>query len=364
MVGGPHDPPARAHSHPLSLPDRLIPHERGTRGGGRPCPRRRGRHQRLRWGEGRGDGHPPRWHPRHGGDVRRQRVRRRHGRRSSTTATTRRGAGTRRARSQSAGNHEYHTSGATRLLRLLRRGRGRRRDRAGTATTWARWHIVVLNSNCSDVGCGPNSAQVKWLRADLAAHAGDHVIAYWHHPRFSSGEHGNDDTVQPFWDALYAAGADIVLNGHDHDYERFAPQTPSGQADAAARDPRVRGGHRRARASSARFDREEQPGVRGGVRRAQADAPRELVRLEVRADRRGVVHGQRDGHAARLANEGVQGRLRHVGGPTPPGGEPCRLPPPLHGRRCRAWPRPPHVHQVQALGRPRHRGPGRAAGCG
>jgi hypothetical protein len=93
--------------------------------------------------------------------------------------------------------------------------------------------MVVLNSNCDDVGCGSNSAQVKWLRADLGAHAGDHVIAYWHHPRFSSGEHGNDDSVQPFWDALYAAGADIVLNGHDHDYERFAPQTPSGQADSA-----------------------------------------------------------------------------------------------------------------------------------
>ena len=78
---------------------------------------------------------------------------------------------------------------------------------------------------------------------------GDHVIAYWHHPRFSSGEHGNDDTVQPFWDALYAAGADIVLNGHDHDYERFAPQTPSGQADSAHGIREFVVGHRRARAS-------------------------------------------------------------------------------------------------------------------
>jgi hypothetical protein len=55
----------------------------------------------------------------------------------------------------------------------------------------------------------------------------------WHQPRFSSGQHGNDRAVAPFWDALYAGGADLVLNGHDHDYERFAPQDPDGQADAA-----------------------------------------------------------------------------------------------------------------------------------
>ena len=59
------------------------------------------------------------------------------------------------------------------------------------------------------------------------------VLAYWHHPRFSSGQHGNDAEVAPLWDALYAAGADVIINGHDHDYERFAPQTPGGAADPA-----------------------------------------------------------------------------------------------------------------------------------
>ena len=58
-------------------------------------------------------------------------------------------------------------------------------------------------------------------------------MAIWHHPRFSSGEHGNDASVWPFWDALYEAGADVVVNGHDHDYERFGPQDPAGREDKA-----------------------------------------------------------------------------------------------------------------------------------
>jgi acid phosphatase type 7 len=97
------------------------------------------------------------------------------------------------------------------------------------------WHIVVLNSNCSQVGgCGAGSPQETWLRADLAAHPAECTLAYWHHPRFSSGQHGNVAAVDPFWRALYEAGADVVLSGHDHHYERFAPQNPSGQADPAA----------------------------------------------------------------------------------------------------------------------------------
>ena len=94
------------------------------------------------------------------------------------------------------------------------------------------WHLIALNSNCSQAGgCGAGSPQETWLRSDLAAHPAACTLAYWHHPRFSSGEHGNTSSVTPLWDALYAAGADLVLNGHDHDYERFAPQTPGGAAD-------------------------------------------------------------------------------------------------------------------------------------
>jgi len=95
------------------------------------------------------------------------------------------------------------------------------------------WHIIVLNSNCSEISCAAGSPQEQWLRADLAAHPGRCTLAYWHHPRFSSGAHGDDIKLRPFWQALYEAGAEAVLNGHDHDYERFAPQNPDGLADPA-----------------------------------------------------------------------------------------------------------------------------------
>ena len=69
---------------------------------------------------------------------------------------------------------------------------------------------------------------MKWLRRDLASNPARCTLAYWHSPLFSSGAHGNDSTVRPLWRALFAAGADVVVNGHDHDYERFAPLEPDG----------------------------------------------------------------------------------------------------------------------------------------
>ena len=96
------------------------------------------------------------------------------------------------------------------------------------------WHIVVLNSNCEAVGCMTGGTQEKWLREDLAAHATACTLAYWHHPRFSSGTtHGPTPAVQPLWTALYDAGADVVLSGHEHNYERFAPLDPTGKPDDA-----------------------------------------------------------------------------------------------------------------------------------
>ena len=90
----------------------------------------------------------------------------------------------------------------------------------------------MINSNCSQVGgCTAGSPQEQWLRDDLRAHPADCTLAYWHHPRFSSGEHGNTVAMQPIWQALYDSGAELVINGHDHDYERFAPQDPTGVAD-------------------------------------------------------------------------------------------------------------------------------------
>ena len=86
------------------------------------------------------------------------------------------------------------------------------------------WHVIVLNSDCAGVGgCGDGSPQLAWLQADLRAHPAACTLAYWHHPRYSSGEHGNDPRTEPLWQALAGAGADLVLSGHDHDYERLAP---------------------------------------------------------------------------------------------------------------------------------------------
>ena len=133
-----------------------------------------------------------------------------------------------------AGNHDYETKGAAGYLGYF--------GSAATSSdgqTWysydlGRWHVIVLDANCTEVevgGCGPESPQGQWLAADLAASKARCTVAIWHQPRFSSGVHGNDLAVTPFWDALYAAGVDVVINGHDHDYERFKPQTPTGATD-------------------------------------------------------------------------------------------------------------------------------------
>ena len=93
------------------------------------------------------------------------------------------------------------------------------------------WHIVVLNSNCRFDPCRPGSPQETWLRTDLAQHRAKCTLAYFHHPLFSSTRGTATPAVQPLWQDLYAAGADVVLNGHAHNYQRFAPQTPLGAAD-------------------------------------------------------------------------------------------------------------------------------------
>ena len=86
------------------------------------------------------------------------------------------------------------------------------------------WHVIALNSNCAKVGgCGKNSPQGKWLASDLAADESRCSLAFWHFPRFSSGHHGNTEALSAIWELLDDAGVDVVLAGHDHEYERFAP---------------------------------------------------------------------------------------------------------------------------------------------
>jgi hypothetical protein len=95
------------------------------------------------------------------------------------------------------------------------------------------WHVIALNSNCSNAGgCSPTTPQGRWLAADLAAHPNACTLAYWHIPLFSSGGRAASNS-STMWTALYNAGADVVLNGHDHIYERFAPQTAAGVRDDA-----------------------------------------------------------------------------------------------------------------------------------
>ena len=132
------------------------------------------------------------------------------------------------------GNHEYGTAGALGYFSYYGAAAG---DPAKGYYSFnlGSWHLVALNSNCAAAGgCGAGSAQVQWLRVDLAANPAQCTLAYWHHPRFSSGStHGSDATYTAFWQALYDANADVVLAGHEHNYERFAAQTADGVADAA-----------------------------------------------------------------------------------------------------------------------------------
>lgn len=141
--------------------------------------------------------------------------------------------GRHRARTRPAvGNHEYGTPNAGAYFAYFCGAAGEP-FKGWYSYELGSWHIVVLNSNCDDVECGEGSEQERWLRQDLAAHPTKCTAAYWHHPPFSSGEHGNNPKVGALWRALYEAGAEVVLTGHDHDYERFEPLSADGELDEA-----------------------------------------------------------------------------------------------------------------------------------
>jgi acid phosphatase type 7 len=132
------------------------------------------------------------------------------------------------------GNHEYQTPDATGYYYYFGSAAGDPKKGYYSYDLGA-WHIISLNSMCGKVrGCGATSPMGSWLKKDLTSHPARCTLAYFHHPLFSSGsEHGNDPRMRPIWEVLYAADAEVVINGHDHDYERFAPQTPVGVRDPA-----------------------------------------------------------------------------------------------------------------------------------
>jgi hypothetical protein len=124
------------------------------------------------------------------------------------------------------GNHEYYTPKAAPYFAYF----GERAGRGYYSLDMQGWHIVSLDSNLAPI---EHAAQIAWLRADLASHPARCTLAFWHHPLYSSGGHGSIPKMGDAWRLLQEAGAELVLSGHDHDYERFAPQDADGRLDPA-----------------------------------------------------------------------------------------------------------------------------------
>jgi len=135
----------------------------------------------------------------------------------------------------SPGNHDYGTPGAAPYYKYFGKAAGV--DGEGYYSyDVGKWHVIALNSETvvgSEFSDADRAAQMKWLKKDLEDHEAQCTIAYWHNPRFSSGWHGGDSKFTPLWQMLYDHNVDLVLNGHDHDYERFAPMNPAGVRDTA-----------------------------------------------------------------------------------------------------------------------------------
>lgn len=133
----------------------------------------------------------------------------------------------------SPGNHEYATAGAGPYYDYFGPLAGFNREGYYSFdlppnSSPAGWHVISLNS---EISTARNSPQGAWLEADLAQNPSRCTLAYWHKPLFSSGPNGDHEHMRPFWQMLYDAGADVILSGHDHLYERFGPQDPQGRPD-------------------------------------------------------------------------------------------------------------------------------------
>ena len=124
------------------------------------------------------------------------------------------------------GNHDYQSPGAAPYFTYFGANAGPA-GRGYYSYDLGAWHILSLNSN---VAADASSPQMAWIRTDLGAHPSTCALAYWHHPVFSSGTHGNNAQMAEVWRVLDSAGVDVLIVGHDHDYERFGPQSPHGEA--------------------------------------------------------------------------------------------------------------------------------------
>lgn len=128
------------------------------------------------------------------------------------------------------GNHEYETPGASGYFSYFGPRAGDP-DKGYYSFNVGSWHMVALNSNCSEVSCVAGSAQEVWLKNDLASDSHRCTLAYWHHPYWATGSGYIETRVRPLVDDLYSDGVEILLTGHAHHYERFAPQDPNGNQD-------------------------------------------------------------------------------------------------------------------------------------
>ncbi|NND01297.1 MAG: hypothetical protein HKN91_00785 [Acidimicrobiia bacterium] len=128
------------------------------------------------------------------------------------------------------GNHDYNTRDAAGYFDYFG-ARAGDPDKGYYAYDIGNWRIISLNTECDEIGgCGQSSAIYQWLDNQLQNNPRQCVLAYGHRPRFDSGPHENDSSLEHLWDLLYDAGTDVVLSGHSHNYQRYAKIDSNGQA--------------------------------------------------------------------------------------------------------------------------------------
>jgi hypothetical protein len=226
------------------------------------------------------------------------------------------------------GNHDYRgAGGAAAYFRYFGAAAGRS-SRGYYSLDLGAWHLIALNSNCGRAGgCQAGSRQERWLRADLARHRSRCTLAYWHRPRFSSRRHATTGWSAAFWRDLYRSRAELVLNGHDHDYERFAPLDPAGKPDPARGVREFVVGTGGYGPSGIHHRPGGQPGPqRGHLRRAGADATARRLWVAVSLRPRRDLHRRRRGRlpltaqapSAGAAGPPNQGRAALAGATHPP----------------------------------------------